>query len=181
MPSSLNVVVAAVWTVAALNGDSRNLENPNIDMPGFLRTAIAAADHRETRRVSEDDFIKMSREPGTIVLDARSKEKYDLLHIRGAVHLSFSDITIESLARVIPDKDTRILIYCNNNFENADDAFPTKRFSAALNLSTYLTLFDYGYRNVFELGPLLDPATSKLEFEPVLASDAATEAANSAD
>ena len=145
--------------------ESQTAENPKIDMAGFLRISLEAAEHRESRRLSEDDFIRVSQEAGTIVLDARSKEKYDLLHVRGAINLSFPDITIESLRKTIPDKSTRVLIYCNNNFENAVQAFPSKIASASLNLSTYISLYDYGYRNVYELAPLLDPATSKLSFE----------------
>jgi hypothetical protein len=139
--------------------------NPAIDMQGYLQVSREAAKHRETRRVSEADFIRMSREPGTIVLDARSREKYDLLHIAGAVNLSFSDITVESLNRTIPDKSTRILIYCNNNFKNAAAPFPSKLPTASLNLSTYIALYNYGYRNVYELAPLIDPKQSKLTFE----------------
>ena len=138
--------------------------NPAIDMDGFLRVAAEAAGHRETRRLSEVDFIRMSREPGTVVLDARSREKYDELHVKGAVNLSFPDITVESLARTLPDKSTRILIYCNNNFANAPGPFPEKKISAALNISTYIALYNYGYRNVYELGPLVDLSASRLEF-----------------
>src|SRR4051812_26706697 len=71
--------------------------NPAIDMPGYLRVAAEAAKCRETHRVSEAEFIGMSREPGTVILDARSKEKFDDLHIKGAINLSFPDITIDSL------------------------------------------------------------------------------------
>ena len=39
----------------------------------------------------------MSREKGTIVLDARSKDKYDLLHVKGAINLPFTDIAVESV------------------------------------------------------------------------------------
>src|SRR5207237_7278664 len=78
--------------------------NPAIDMPGFLRVAEEAARHREARRISEEEFLRWSREPGTIVLDARSAEKYDLLHVRGALHLDFADITVERLAHLIPDR-----------------------------------------------------------------------------
>src|SRR4051812_27299392 len=77
--------------------------NPNIDMAGHLKGAQAAALVREQRRLTEDDFIKLSREEGVIVLDARSKEMYDLLHIKGAMNLSFPDIDIQSLAKVLPD------------------------------------------------------------------------------
>jgi len=140
--------------------------NPAIDMDGHLSVAQAAARHRQSRRVSEAEFLRMSAEPGTIILDARSRPMYDLLHIRGAVNLSFPDMTVDSLQRVLPDKNARILIYCNNNFKNAEAAFPSKLPAASLNLSTYVALYTYGYRNVFELAPLLDPATTRLPMEP---------------
>jgi phage shock protein E len=139
--------------------------NPNIDMPGFLAVATEAAEARASRRVSEAEFLRMAREPGTVVLDARSRAKYDELHVAGAVNLSFPDFTAESLARAIPARDARVLIYCNNNFENAPGPFPTKLPSASLNLSTFVALYDYGYRNVYELAPLVDPARSRIPFE----------------
>ena len=142
------------------------IPNQRIDMPAYLKVAQEAAAYRETHRVSESEFIRMSREPGTIILDARSREKFDLLHIRGAINLSFPDIAIESLARLLPDKNARILIYCNNNFVNEERAFPSKMPSASLNVSTYISLYTYGYRNVYELGPLLDVKKTKIILEP---------------
>ena len=141
------------------------MANPAIDMAGHLRVSAEAARHRRARRVSEAEFIRMSRQPGTVILDARSREKYDELHVKGAINLSFPDIAFESLQRLVPDKKTRILIYCNNNFREGVPAFPTKVASASLNLSTFIALYDYGYRNVYELAPLLDLETSRLEFE----------------
>src|SRR5919109_158888 len=117
--------------------------------------------YRQSRR-SRPDF---PRDPRAVVLDARSKEKSDELHVKGAISLPFPDIAIESLKRTIPDKNTRILIYCNNNFANAEGPFPAKIARASLNLSTYIALYSYGYRNVYELEPLLDIRSSKLEFE----------------
>ena len=141
-------------------------DNPAIDMPGYLRIANEAAEHRAVRRVSEAEFIRLSREPGTVILDARSREKYEELHVKGAVNLSFPDIAIETLRAAIPDMATRVLIYCNNNFANAEGPFPAKLPSASLNLSTYIALYNYGYRNVYELAPLVDLRRSQLEFEP---------------
>ena len=151
--------------------------NPNIDMNAFIAGAQAAAKHREARRLTEEDFIKMSQEEGAIILDARSKEKFDILHIKGAVNLSFPDIDVESLKKHLPNKDTKILIYCNNNFivgapptsldvTNEDRparAFPGKYAILSLNISTYTALYGYGYKNVYELGPLLDPTKTKIE------------------
>jgi hypothetical protein len=144
------------------------INNPNIDMKGYLLVAEEAARHRESRRLTEEEFIQMSRELGTIIYDARSQEKYDQLHIKGAINLSFPDITVDSLQATFPDKNARILIYCNNNFVGEQRAFPTKAITASLNLSTYIALYSYGYRNIYELGPLLDVKTSKLDFEGTL-------------
>ena len=37
--------------------------------------------------------------------------------------------------------------------------------SASLNLATYVALYDYGYRNVYELGPLIDFDRTAIVFE----------------
>jgi hypothetical protein len=140
-------------------------DNPAIDMPAYLRIADEAAVQREAHRLSEAEFIRLSRKPGTTILDARSAQKYNELHIKGAINLSFPDIANESLARTLPDRNALILIYCNNNFQNAPGPFPSKLPSAALNIATYIALYDYGYRNVYELGPLIDVNATQLEFE----------------
>jgi hypothetical protein len=159
------VLISATATAVEAPEAKPGMANPAIDMSGYLRVAQEAAVHRESHRLSEAEFLRMSREPGTVVLDARSAEKFQLLHVRGAINLSFPDITVDSLKQAIPDKNTRILIYCNNNFAGAEQPFPTKLPSASLNLSTYIALYNYGYRNVYELGPLIDLKDSKLAFD----------------
>ena len=84
---------------------------------------------------------------------------------QGSDSPSFPDIAVDSLRDDPGQSNTRILIYCNNNFLGARSAFPTKIPAASLNLSTYIALYSYGYRNIYELAPLLDIKTSKLEFE----------------
>jgi hypothetical protein len=166
--------------VLPVNPDRLAPKNPNIDFAGYMKIAAEAQQHRERRRLTEEDFIKLSKEEGVIILDARSKEKFDILHIKGAINLSFPDIDIESLKKTLPNKDAKILIYCNNNFTDggpassvtvtpngiqgkAAAAFPSKGKIASLNISTYISLYGYGYKNVYELGPLLDPAKTKIE------------------
>jgi hypothetical protein len=165
------VVSALILSVAfAFNAVPAELKskdpgpNPQIDINGYLKVSQEAAKHRETRRLTEADFIKMSTEPNTIILDCRSKAMFDLQHIKGAINLTFADIAVETLKQTLPDKNTRILIYCNNNFPNSR-AFLSKAPTASLNISTYIALFNYGYKNVYELGPLVDPKTTKLVFE----------------
>jgi hypothetical protein len=148
--------------VLAISGE---IDNPNIDMPGYLRVAHEAAAVRQSCRVTEEEFLRLSREPGAVILDARSSEKFRELHVKGAINLSFPDITAASLRAAIPDPSTPVLIYCNNNFRNAEGPFPGKASTASLNLSTFIALYNYGYRNVYELGPLLDIEKSRLPFE----------------
>jgi hypothetical protein len=153
----------------AAAGPGRELANPKIDAPEFLRLSEEAILRREGRRLSEAEFLRLAARPGTVVLDARSRDKYERLHVRGALSLPFTDFTAESLARVLPSRSTPVLIYCNNNFAGAEEAFPAKLAPAALNLSTYVALYTYGYREVWELGPLVDVAATRL---PLAGADA---------
>ena len=166
----LTLVCLALALCPALRADPGN---PNIDMPGFLQVAREAAAYRQSHRLSEDEFLLFKDVPGTVVLDARSAQKFALLHVRGALNLNYSDIDLESLQRLLPDKNQRILIYCNNNFEGNLRAFMSKAPSASLNLSTYIALYNYGYRNVYELAPFVNVHTTKI---PLVGSDASTAA-----
>jgi phage shock protein E len=161
------ILAASLVSGLALGAEAAErpqMANPSVDMAGHLRVSAEAARHRRARRVSEAEFIRMSRQPGTVILDARSRDKYDELHVKGAINLSFPDISFESLGRVLPDKKTRILIYCNNNFANEPRAFPAKNLSASLNVYTMNVLFAYGYTNVYELGPLIDIHETRIPF-----------------
>jgi hypothetical protein len=141
------------------------IPNRLIDYPKFQAIAAQVAPVRAERRVTEEQFLALAAEPGTVVLDARSADKYAAMHVKGAVSLPFTDFTADSLAQVIPQKTTRVLIYCNNNFSGAPRALPAKSKAASLNISTYIALATYGYTNVYELGPLLDVKTTRLPFE----------------
>ena len=141
------------------------IPNQLIDYPKFVRIAERSGSAREQRRVTEDQFMELAARPDTVVLDARSADKFAMRHIKGAVRLPFTDFTEASLAKAIPTKTTRVLIYCNNNFRGSPAAFASKSPAASLNISSYIALTTYGYTNVYELGPLLDVAKTKLPFE----------------
>jgi len=158
-------LLAALLLFAPFAPAAEPIRNPLIDYSCFREIAAEVQPVREKHRVTEEQFATMAAESGTIVLDARSADKYALRHIRGAVSLPFTDFTAESLAQVIPRKDTRILIYCNNNFLGAPVSLAGKGAPASLNISTYIALATYGYTNIYELGPLLNVATTKLQFD----------------
>jgi hypothetical protein len=157
--------LAFLFLGAAMLPAAEPINNPLIDYDAYREIARVTAPVREQRRLTEEQFAAMAAEKGTIVLDARSPEKYALRHIVGAVNLPFTDFTAEALAEKIQAKNTRVLIYCNNNFTGAPESFADKYKSASLNISTYVTLTAYGYTNIYELGPLLDVKTTKLAFE----------------
>lgn len=153
----LLLLVAPAW--------AEQIPNPLIDYFAFEANVAKVGKLREQRRVTEKEFMSMAGDPATVVLDARSAEKFGLLHIEGAKNLSLPDMTVEELAKVIPSRQTRVLIYCNNNFTNEPLAFPTKVEPASLNVYTFNVLVSYGYTNVYELGPLIDIRKAKLRFE----------------
>lgn len=164
MPRILPAVFLLFVAAAAQASPGRSIPNPQIDYEGFARNVAEVSQLREGRRISEADFIRMAAEPGTVVLDARSERLYRLRHVKGAVNLSFPEFTAETLAAVIPSPDTRVLIYCNNNFAGAPASMPVKAIASALNVSTFVSLHAYGYRNVYELGPAVDVKSSILPF-----------------
>jgi len=139
--------------------------NPLIDYGQFQRIVSTSKTQHESHRLTEAEFLAQMAEQGVIVLDARTESRFRLRHIKGAINLPFTDFTSASLARIAPDRDAKILIYCNNNFLDSPQAFAAKAPAASLNLSTYTSLKAYGYTNVYELGPLLRIADTKIPFE----------------
>jgi phage shock protein E len=160
----LAALLLLMSSIGAAHAQNAALTNPLIDYDAFAANVAAVAPLREARRISEAQFMRMAREPGTVVLDARSERMYTRRHVKGAVNLSFPEFTKTTLAKTIPSKGTRILIYCNNNFIGAPESLETKAPSSALNVSTFVSLHAYGYRNVYELGPEIDFPRSQLTF-----------------
>lgn len=138
-------------------------EPAKVDYNGFSNITREVSDYRKARLVTFDKFNAMSREKGTIILDTRSASAFKGLHIKGAVHVNFSDFTASKLAKVIPDKNTRILIYCNNNFKDNVRFLEAKAMPLALNIPTFINLYGYGYKNIYELSENLSVKDTRLE------------------
>lgn len=127
-----------------------------IDYPGFNSLTQEVQAYRADRLISLADFQRMAGEDNTLILDARSADAYAAGHIDGAINLPFTDFTDQSLAAALSDPSRRILIYCNNNFSNNENPVMLKRIELALNIQTFINLYGYGYRNVYELGDIVD-------------------------
>lgn len=160
-----------------------------VSFSDFKDLVSTVESHRAERLIDLDTFLSMSQEPDTIILDTRSANRFNRIHVKGAQHLNFSDFNQQSLAEVIPTANTKVLIYCNNNFDGNQIDFTTKvalppslssvgssRTAAqfqeqerpimmALNIPTYINLYGYGYQNVYELNELVDVTDSRITFE----------------
>lgn len=155
-----------------------------VDFADFKQLVEVVEQHRKSRLVSLDRFLEMSRQPGVLILDARSADRYARIHLKGAKHLAFTDFTQENLKRLIPSPETIVLIYCNNNFEGNPVDFATKAalpppparantqlagqakpIMLALNIPTYINLYGYGYRNVYELDEWVNVRDPRITFE----------------
>ncbi len=182
-------IVMAIFFLLMTNsvqGEEKMYPKAKVSFEDFKSLVTEVEPHRATRLINLDTFLKMSKKPGVIILDSRSTFRYERIHLKGAMHLSFTNFTQANLAKVIPSFDTTILIYCNNNFEGNQIDFASKiadpivkpgsvlsaQFNAqtkplmmALNIPTYVNLYGYGYRSVYELDELVNVNDSRLVFE----------------
>lgn len=147
-----------------------------VDYDAFEKLVAEVKPHRAKRLIGIEEFMKMSQKSNVFILDTRSKAMYDAKHIKGAIHLNFSDFTQKNLEALFPDKSPTILIYCNNNFDDDESYFPTKMYipptestkeelTLALNIPTYINLYGYGYRNIYELSELVSIWDERVELE----------------
>lgn len=183
---ALLIPLAALLVASAVIAQVKPYPTAKVSFDDFKNLVAAVEEHRSSRLIDLDTFLRMSSEPGVMILDTRSKFRYERIHVKGAKHLNFSDFTQANLQGVIPSIETTILIYCNNNFEGNQTDFATKmvtletlrgletarQFAAqerplmmALNVPTYINLFGYGYRNVYELNELVDVDDPRITFE----------------
>jgi phage shock protein E len=131
--------------------------SPLIDYAGFKSLTGEVEAYRKDRLVSMADFQTRAAKGDVLVLDARSAAAFRQGHIKGAVNLPLPDFTAEALAEVIGANPNReVLIYCNNNFINNRRPVVTKALPLALNIQTFINLYGYGYKNVYELGEAVD-------------------------
>lgn len=184
-------ILNAFLCVSIINiayAEFKNYPRAKVSFSDFKTLVFEVEDHRSNRLLDLDAFLAKSKEAGVIILDTRSDFRYERIHLKGAKHLSFTDFTQDNLAKVIPSFDTPILIYCNNNFDGNQVDFaskvampltpdasqgPKERQMAAqakptmmaLNIPTYINLYGYGYRNVYELDELVSVNDPRITFE----------------
>ncbi|MFT5779629.1 MAG: hypothetical protein ACI837_002588 [Crocinitomicaceae bacterium] len=229
-----------------MKGIAQDSDSPFVNYDQFEALVKEVREHRKERLLSMDDFNTMSKKENVFILDTRSKAMYDAKHIKGAIHLNFSDFTQANLDALFGSRDVTILIYCNNNIDESELSIPftvpsaipfivpttistvdimqipqeyfvtkvsipdynfevlvpnfstaigsttnsenewgklqiqegprpesspidvidtTPPITLALNIPTYINLFGYGYKNVYELKELVSVLDPRISFE----------------
>lgn len=103
----------------------------------MLLTGCAAGEKASYNQITQTEAKRMMDEQDVIILDVREDYEYDAGHIKGAVLLPLGSISEESAAKVIPDKDSTVLVYCRSGNRS-------KTASKAL--------ADLGYTEIYEFG-----------------------------
>jgi phage shock protein E len=159
----VTLLALAILSTAPLS--AKRPGSPLIDYNGFSNLTAEVQPYREKRLISLADFKKRGLQADTLILDTRSAEAFAAGHIKGAVNLPLPDFNDASLKALIGKNEGReILIYCNNNFTNDLWPIPTKRIMLALNIQTFINLYGYGYKNVYELGDAIDRNLPEVEW-----------------
>jgi hypothetical protein len=215
----LTILIALAFSLPTFAQES---DSPLVSFEDYEKLMAEVKEHRKTRLVDLNTFNEMSQLEEVYILDTRSKEMYDRKHVKGAIHLNFSDFTQENLDALFPNRNVAILIYCNNNFMDDADitrvvadinfaskvsrpvfidegslqltnpvvtqslqtadgiefqnmneleeteptiVVPEQAITLALNIPTYINLYGYGYRNVYELSELISVHDPRIQFE----------------
>ena len=187
------IVATLLSVIVAAGAQAQNKTYPKakVSFDDFKTLVAEVEPHRASHLIDLNTFLKMSQEPGVVVLDSRSAFRFDRIHLKGAKHLSFTDFTQDNLGKVIPSFDTKILIYCNNNFDGNQTDFASKVAAPplkpvnslatqmasqskpkmmALIIPTYINLYGYGYHNVYELNELVKVRDPRIAFEGTIAN-----------
>ena len=88
-------------------------------------------------QITQEAAKEMMDTQEVIILDVREQDEYDSGHIPSAVLLPVGMIDEDTAAKVIPEKDSTVLVYCRSGNRS-------KTASAAL--------ADLGYTNIYEFG-----------------------------
>lgn len=127
-------IIAILVFSAAFSGCSKARSEINSKDP----SSSAKADYRDI--TPEEAKKRLDNEEGIILLDVRTLEEYQGGHIRDAVLIPV-DTLEEAVEDKLTDKDAVIFVYCRSG----------RRSASAANI-----LVELGYRNVYNLGGIID-------------------------
>jgi hypothetical protein len=105
------------------------LEQTGVDVARAAEPAITPEQfHREAlthppKIASATQLAKWLKARSVVLIDLRDAVEFNYQHLQGAINIPATEITEAKLKKILPDKSTRIVIYCG------DTLFPTRRIA----------------------------------------------------
>jgi phage shock protein E len=153
--------------------------SPLIDFDGHRKLAAEAGAHRQKRLIGWKEFQERANRPlglyssRAIILDTRDRSVFAAGHIKGAVNLPLPDFDEGNLTDLLgrdmggaqtlmmPYYEREILLYDGDSLAGTAS---TEEAQIPLPLQTFITLYGYGYKNVYELGEAVDRNLPEVEW-----------------
>jgi len=110
--------------------------------PEFYRQALSVP----VPTATAEDTARWLERKEVVLLDLRSPAAFARGHLKGAINLPLTDLTEQTLHKLVPNSDQRIVLYCD------DQLVPTRR--VALTTLGAPTARALGYAHVFRLEDL---------------------------
>ena len=137
----LNPLLLAAALIATARAESPPVVS-EIKAQDFYRQASTSP----PKEISAKQLADWLAKDAVILIDLRAKESFEYAHIRGAINVPIELLTAEHLKTLVPNRDSRIVVYCTNNF------MPTRM--VALTTLGYPAIEQLGYSNVNRLEDL---------------------------
>lgn len=110
MRSAFTAMIVAVFAAGLASAQMKVPQTATSQGPVQITPVeTASASLESARRVSRDEAIKMVREGKAVYVDVRSKDQYDIGHIKGALSIPLSEL-MTRLKECPPGKF--IITYC---------------------------------------------------------------------
>ena len=94
------------------------------------------------QHITQEKAKEMMDNQEVIILDVREQDEYDGGHIPGAVLLPVGTIDETTAAKVVPEKDSTVLVYCRSGNRS-------RRASSALAKLGYTNIYEFGGINTW--------------------------------
>lgn len=92
------------------------------------------------KQINKIEAKKIMDSESCTILDVRTEEEFEQAHIYDAVLIPL-DLLKNTVEKVIPNKDEKILVYCRSGKRSIDAS---------------IILVNLGYKNVLEFGGIID-------------------------
>ncbi|WP_338357775.1 rhodanese-like domain-containing protein [Yeosuana marina] len=78
-----------------------------------------------------------------IILDAREKEEYQTSHLKNAVYVGYTNFSVDSVIKKLPNKNKTIVVYCSIGIRSETIAFKLKKAGYDQVFNLYGGIFEW--------------------------------------